>query len=74
MEHALTLETTDSKFLISIDKNYIEQDFLIGLMSHIRLEYLAKKVDFDDSIESLAEEIKTTWWDKNKTRLLKHQL
>jgi len=39
-------------------------------MNRIRLEYLAKVVDFDENIELLAEEIKSNWWDKNKNRLL----
>ena len=70
MQQAITLQTVDNRFLISIDKTYIEQDFLIRLMNRIRLEYLAKVVDFDESIEFLAEEIKSNWWDKNKNRLL----
>jgi len=70
MQHALTLNTVDNRFLISIDKNYIEQDFVIRLMNRIRLEYLAKVIDFDESIEILGEEIKSDWWEKNKNRLL----
>ncbi len=70
MQQAITLQTVDNRFLISIDKTYIEQDFLIRLMNRIRLEYLAKVVDFDENIELLAEEIKSNWWDKNKNRLL----
>jgi len=70
MEHALTLKTVDNRFLISIDKTFIEQDFLIRLMNRIRMEYLAKIVNFDESIEILDEEIKSNWWEKNKNRLL----
>ena len=70
MQQALTLQTVDNRFLISIDKTFIEQDFLIRLMNRIRLEYLAKVIDFDESVELLAEEMKSNWWDKNKSRLL----
>jgi hypothetical protein len=70
MPQALTLQTVDNRFLISIDKTFIEQDFLIRLMNRIRIEYLAKKIDFDESIEILGEEIKSNWWEKNKNRLL----
>ncbi len=70
MEHALTLKTVNDRFLISIDKSFIEHDFLIRLMSRIRMEYLAKTVSFDESIEILGEEIKSDWWEKNKKRLL----
>ncbi len=70
MQQALTLQTNENRFLISIDKNYIEQEFVIRLMNRIRLEYLAKIVNFDENIEILGEEIKTDWWEKNKNRLL----
>lgn len=70
MQQTLKLQTVDNHFLISIDKSYIEKDFLIRLMNRINLEYLSKKIDFDESIESLGEEIKAIWWDENKDRLL----
>jgi len=70
MEQALTLKTVDNRYLISIDKTFIEQDFLIRLMNRIRIEYLAKVGNFDESIEILGEEIKSNWWEKNKNRLL----
>lgn len=70
MQQALKLQSTDDHFLISIDKSFIEKDFIMRLMNRIRIEYLAKKVDFDESIESLGEEIKENWWNKNKERLL----
>lgn len=68
---AVTLETQDDKFLISIDKNYVEKDFLVKLIDKIKLEHLVHKVDFDESIEELGEQIKADWWEKNKTRFLK---
>jgi hypothetical protein len=71
MQQALTLKTVENHFLISIDKAYIDPEFLFRLMNRIRLEYLAKKVDFDETIEELGEEIKANWWEKNKERLLK---
>jgi len=70
-QNALSLQTVDNRFLISIDKTYIDQDFLMRLMNRIRIEYLAKKIDFDETIEELGEEIKANWWEKNKDRLMK---
>jgi len=70
MQQALTIQMLEDRLLISIDKSFIDQDFLIRLMNHVRIEYLAKKVDFDESIENLGEEIKANWWVKNKDRLL----
>ncbi len=68
---AVKLETQDDRFLISIDRNYVNQEFIIRLIEKIKLEHLVQKADFDESIEELGQNIKTTWWDKNKDRLLK---
>ncbi|MCW5961257.1 MAG: hypothetical protein KIS76_13920 [Pyrinomonadaceae bacterium] len=64
------LETTDEKFLISIDKNFVDKEFLLKLIEKIRLEYLANKVDLDESIEDFGEEIKANWWEKNKSKFI----
>ena len=73
MSKALKLQATDEQFLISIDKSAIDKEFLLRLMNRLRVEYLAKSVDFDESIETLGEEIKSDWWDKNKDRLLNQE-
>lgn len=67
---AINLEANDTTYLLSIDKNAIDKDVLLDLIERIRLEYLIKKADFDESIEELGEEIKAEWWAKNKQRLL----
>lgn len=66
----IDLQTTGDKFLISIDKHLVGKEFLLDLVERIRLEYLAQKVDFDESMESLGEEIKAEWWQKNKARFI----
>ena len=71
MQQALTIKTVDDRLLISIDKSYLDKDFLVRIINQIRIEYLAKKVDFNESIENLGEEIKENWWNRNKERLLK---
>lgn len=53
---AIDLQTTKEKFLISIDKNLVDKKFLLNLIEKIRLEYLFRKADFDESIEDLGEE------------------
>ena len=67
---AINLEANDTAYLLSIDKNAIDKEVLLDLIERIRLEYLIKKADFDESIEELGEEIKAEWWAKNKQRLL----
>lgn len=69
----VTLETQGDKFLISIDKNYVEKDFLVKLVEKIKLEHLVHKVNFDESIEDLGEIVKADWWEKNKDRFLRRK-
>ncbi len=67
----INLQTTDDKFLISIDKDSVDKEFLLNLIEKIRLESLIRKADFDESIEDLSEEIKADWWKKNKSKFIK---
>ncbi|MGI8544069.1 MAG: hypothetical protein ACR2MD_11435 [Aridibacter sp.] len=57
----IDLQTTNDKFLISVDKDSVDKEFLLNLIEKIRLESLIRKSDFDDSIEDLGEEIKADW-------------
>ena len=63
---AINVETTADRFLISIDKSIVTKEVLLNLLNQLRLESLA----FDESIEDLGEEIKASWWQQNKERLL----
>ncbi|MBL8205688.1 MAG: hypothetical protein JNM09_15745 [Blastocatellia bacterium] len=67
---AINVETTADRFLISIDKNLMTKEMLLRLLNQLRLESLAQRVDFDESVEDLGEEIKDSWWQQNKARLL----
>lgn len=69
----IDLQTTDDKFLISIDKDSVDKEFLLNLIEKIRLESLIRKADFDESIEDLSEEIKADWWKKNKSKFINPQ-
>lgn len=67
---ALHLQTTVDKFIISIDKNIITKDYLFRLMDRLSVEYLAQKINFNEDVIDLGEEIKKDWWDKNKDKFL----
>jgi hypothetical protein len=69
--NAISVETLSDKYLISIDKNAINKDYLFRLLEKVRIEYLAQAADFDEEIEQLGEEIKKDWWQKNKQRFIK---
>lgn len=68
---AIRLESTNDKFIISIDKNIADKTFLFNLLNRLRIEYLAQKVNFDEQIVDLGEDIKADWWEKNKSLFVK---
>lgn len=67
---AISLETTEDKVLITVDKSSISPDFVIRLVEQLRMEYLAQKVNFSGDIEKVGENIKSDWWNNNKSRIL----
>jgi hypothetical protein len=67
---AITLENTVDKYIISIDKNALDENTTFQIIEQTRIEQLAQKIDFGEDIEALGEEIKAKWWQKNKARLL----
>ena len=66
----VTLDSSDDRFIISIDKRSINKDALLQFLENLRLEALADKVDFGVEIEDLGEEIKGDWWQSNKDRFI----
>ena len=71
MVHTIELETTKERYIISVDKNAINQDTIHDLINRLRLEYLLEKADFQEDINSIGDEIKASWWQKNKEDILK---
>ena len=68
---AIELKSYKNKYLISLDKSYFNKEILYNLLERLRIEYLAKKINFNKSIEDLGEEIKEEWWKKNKDKFLR---
>ncbi len=67
---AITFETKDDKFLISVDRQSFKEEFVMQLVSQLHMQYLTDKVAFGEDIENVGEDIKATWWDNNKSKLL----
>lgn len=67
---AFQIVRTPESINISIATSGADADALMETLRRIQVEYLAGKVDFDDSILELAREINQDWWAKNKARLL----
>jgi hypothetical protein len=67
---AFQIARTPQTINITIKTEGVDADVLMEMLRRIQVEYLARKVDFDDSILDLAKEINRDWWAKNKSRLL----
>jgi len=67
---SVKLKSSKDQFIISVDKDSINKESLLQFIDNLRLESLAEKVDFDEDIEELGEEIKEDWWRKNKDRFI----
>ena len=72
MTQTIELETTKEHYIISVDKNAVNQDTIHDLINRLRLEYLLEKADFQEDINSIGDEIKANWWQKNKEDILKY--
>lgn len=64
------LDTQDDKYLISLDKASFDKEWLMGLIERLRMEELARKFNFDEDSEQVGEDIKSDWWNKNKSRFI----
>ena len=67
----LTIENTNDKLVLSIDKTNFSEEVLLDVMRITRLEYLIAKADFDESVLEIADEIKRDWWENNKAEILR---
>jgi len=52
---AVTLDSSEDRFIISIDKNSINKDTLLQFLDNLRLEALADKVDFGNKINGIEQ-------------------
>lgn len=67
---SIHLDTLGEKYLISLDKSSFDKEWLMGLIERLRMEEPAHKLNFEEGIESLGEESKSDWWNKNKQRFI----
>lgn len=69
--NAINIQNQPDRYIISIDKKGVSQEFMLALLERLQVEQLAQKVDFDKSILTLGEEINANWWHQNKDRFIK---
>lgn len=69
----ISVETGGDEFVIRLNRNLIDESFVMDLVGRLRREQLAKEVGFTQDIEVLGKDIKKEWWQKNKARLLANE-
>jgi hypothetical protein len=68
---AITLETTNDKYLISIDRTLMDKPAFRAFFERLRVEFLADKMNTDEAdLMALSEEVKANWWAANQERIL----
>jgi len=48
----------------------MDKDILFSFLERLKLEELGRKVNFDESILEIGEEINDNWWKNNKSRFI----
>ncbi|GAB3961057.1 hypothetical protein GCM10028805_59900 [Spirosoma harenae] len=69
--NAINIQNQADRYVISIDKGSVSQEFMLDLLERLQMEQLAQKIDFDESILTLGKEINANWWQQNKHRFIK---
>ena len=67
---AFQIQHTADSLQVTFDKKYFSEDELLKILNYLRVEFLARKIDFDQDIEAFGEEIKRDWWVANKHRFI----
>lgn len=65
---AIQYQSTNTQYVISIDKNLMDRDELFEVLRWLRLRFLIRKAEFEPEIEDVGEEILSEWWSKNHQR------
>ncbi len=65
------IEATDQNIMITVDRRLLDIDVLTEFLDKLRIEYLAKKINFSEEILDLAEEIRKDGWNAIKEQFLK---
>lgn len=64
------IKNTPESLQITLDKQFFDEDFLRETVDYFRMESLAQRVNMDATIEDLGNEIKKSWWQRNKSRFI----
>ena len=68
---AVEIKKEAGKYIFSIDESQMDRLSLEKILNRIWMQYLVEKAQFDQSVLELGAEMKSDWWQKNKTEILK---
>jgi len=67
----LTIDTKGDKMILTLNRKGFDPNYIIALIKRLKLEELAQKSGFTDSVSALAEDLDQQWWDENGESFLK---
>jgi len=73
MEQAISIVSDEStnRVSVSFPKDLLSSAFIERLMDRLKVESIAGRNKMTDGdAEQISEDVKKTWWDKNRTRIL----
>jgi hypothetical protein len=67
---ALRFEYQPSEYVIRIDRSKMSEIDFQKLVKWIEIDMLIKEADFDESIQTIGNDMKSHWWERNKSRFV----
>lgn len=69
---SIEFEIKDDRYILSIDKNITEENTIRNIIKTLRFQELSKKSGLnEEEMQLMGEDIKSIWWQKNSTEILK---
>jgi len=60
------VNSTDKEIQITVSRSLVDIAAINNLLARLRVEQLVKKANFTEEVVKVADEIKKSWWEKNK--------
>lgn len=67
----LTIATKGDKMILTLNRKGFDPNYIIALIKRLKLEELAQKSGYTDSMSAIAEDLNQQWWDENAESFLK---
>lgn len=57
--------------ILTLNRKGFDPNYIIALIKRLKLEELAQRSGFSDSVSAIAEDLDQQWWDENAESFLK---